>query len=243
MLLLLDKTNFSYILWNYVYSSATDTTFWFRMFSFLALCALAGYLFGGINSSILVSKWLYRDDIRKHGSKNAGLTNIMRVYGKKAAAFTLIGDFLKTLIACTIGYVLMGPKGGYIAGLFCMLGHIFPIYFKFKGGKGVLSGAAMILCLDWQVFLVVLLIFILIVIGTKYVSLGSIMASLLYPLILDRMMKIRMGASGIEVTFALFGALIVVLTHRSNIKRLINHEENKFSFKKSVPKVNDDTQE
>jgi glycerol-3-phosphate acyltransferase PlsY len=101
------------------------------------LCMTVSYLLGSLNFAIIISGKTYRQDIRNHGSKNAGMTNMMRTYGKKAAALTLLGDMLKAVVSCLIGYALIGQLGAYIAGLFCMIGHIFPVFYRFKGGKGV----------------------------------------------------------------------------------------------------------
>ena len=142
--------------------------------SFTLISMAAGYFLGSINSAIVVSKLLYGDDIRKHGSGNAGLTNMLRTYGTKAAALTLAGDLAKTAIAVLIGCFLGGfayvgaiSLSGincdvplpYIAGFFAILGHILPIYYKFKGGKGVLCTAVMAMILTPIEFLILLLIF------------------------------------------------------------------------------------
>ena len=119
----------------------------------IILCA---YLLGSVNFAIIISGKKYKDDIRSHGSKNAGMTNMMRTYGKGAAALTLGGDALKAVISCIIGYLVMGQFGAYAAGLFCMLGHVFPLYYGFKGGKGVVTAAATVLMTDPIVFLILI---------------------------------------------------------------------------------------
>jgi glycerol-3-phosphate acyltransferase PlsY len=114
-----------------------------------------------MNFALVISKLKYGDDIRKYGSGNAGMTNMMRTYGKAAAGLTLLGDALKAVVSAVIGYISLGEYGAYIAGLFCILGHMFPIYYKFKGGKGVVTVAISILMCDPLVFLILFILFIL----------------------------------------------------------------------------------
>ena len=135
------------------------------------------YLLGSLNFAIIISAKQYKQDIRSFGLKNAGMTNMMRTYGKKAAGLTLIGDALKAIVACAVGYLMLGYIGCYIAGLFCVIGHMFPVFYKFKGGKGVVTGAMAILMGDPITFAIILLIFIIIVAFTRYISLGSIMSA------------------------------------------------------------------
>ncbi len=205
------------------------------------LCILAPYLLGSMNFAIIISKAKYGSDIRGYGSGNAGMTNMMRTFGKTAAAMTLLGDALKAIVSGLIGYACLGMYGAYIAGLFCILGHMFPVYYKFKGGKGVVTAYASILMCDPVVFLVLLLIFVIIVAFTKYISLGSVMCMLLYPVILDRMHRLVNGATGAYVIIAMFNAALIIFMHRENIKRLLKGKENKFSFKKSEKKDKEDT--
>lgn len=192
------------------------------------------YLLGSINFAIIISAKRYKEDIRSYGSKNAGMTNMMRTYGKRAAGLTFIGDALKAIVACAIGYLMLGYLGCFIAGLFCMVGHMFPIFYGFKGGKGVVTGAMAILMGDPITFAIILLIFIIIVAFTKYISLGSIMSVILYPLILDRVYRIVHQSVCPFIIFALLMTVLVVIKHIENIKRLLNGKENKFSFKKSA---------
>ena len=209
----------------------------------VVLCIIAPYLLGSMNFAIIISKTKYKSDIRGYGSGNAGMTNMMRTFGKTAAALTLLGDALKAILSGVIGYALLGIYGAYIAGLFCILGHMFPVYYKFKGGKGVVTAYASILMCDPVVFLILLLIFVIIVAFTKYISLGSVMCMLLYPVILDRMHKIVYGATGAYVIIAIFNAALIIFMHRENIKRLLKGKENKFSFKKSVKKGEEKTED
>ena len=207
----------------------------FALIASVIIIILSSYLLGSLNFAIIISGKQYKQDIRSYGSKNAGMTNMMRTYGKKAAALTLVGDMLKATVACVIGFLLLGLLGAHIAGLFCVIGHIFPLYYKFKGGKGVATTAMVILMCNPLVFAVLLLIFVLIVLGTKFISVGSIMCVMLYPVLLDRFDKWMYGGS-YGVVFAILIALLVVLKHWPNIKRLKDGTENKFSFKKSVKK-------
>lgn len=192
---------------------------------------LIPYLLGSINTAIIVSGKMYGDDVRTHGSGNAGFTNMMRNYGKKAALLTLVGDLVKTMLAVFIGWCTFGYLTAYIAGLACMIGHVFPVFYGFKGGKGVLCLAGILIMLDWRLFLILFAVFVIIVIGTKYISAGAVIGSMLFPLILNRMNDT--GLRMIEF-IALAMMLIVVLKHRENIKRIFKGTESKFEFKKSV---------
>ena len=205
----------------------------------ILLIAVLSYLLGSLNFAIIISGKKYRQDIRNYGSKNAGMTNMMRTYGKKAAGLTLLGDALKAVISCMIGYVIWGQVGAYIGGLFCILGHMFPIYYRFQGGKGVVTAAVTILMCNPIVFLIVFLIFVILVLMTKYISLGSVIGIMLFPIVLDRVERSTLfyenppsGSPG--VIFAILIMLLVVYKHKENIKRLLRGQENKFSFKKSV---------
>ena len=201
--------------------------------SAVVVCIIAAYLLGSLNFAIIISGKKYRQDIRQYGSKNAGMTNMMRTYGKKAAALTLLGDVLKAIVACLIGYALIGQLGSHIAGLFCMIGHMFPIFYRFKGGKGVATAAATILMSNPIVFLILFVLFVLLVLMSKYLSLGSIMCLLLYPVVLNFIDTFLYGGCP-YVIFAVLMAVLVVAKHWENIKRLSQGKENKFSFKKSV---------
>ena len=199
----------------------------------LTLCAAAGYFLGALNSAIIVSKLKYGQDIRNFGSGNAGMTNMLRTYGKGAAGLTLLGDVLKTVVGCLLGLLLLGESGGYVAGFFCIIGHIFPIYYGFKGGKGVLALATMVCVLNWQTFLVLFTLFVLIVSFTKYISLGSVMCSLLYPIVLSKFAEPNIFATVVSIIVA----ILVTVMHRANIKRLLDGEENKLKLGKTPVKT------
>ena len=212
------------------------------MLGFALLVIAAAYLIGSLNFAVIISKLKYGQDIRDYGSGNGGSTNMLRTYGKKMGAVTLLCDMLKAAVACTVGCLFLGlTVGGYLAAFFCMLGHMFPVYYKFKGGKGVAVSAAAMLMLNPTVFAVIFVCFVIIVGGTKYVSLGSVMCALLYPVILNTVNNeilypylIALGVTkfGPDVLFAVLMAIFVVVMHRENIKRLIAGNESKVSFGK-----------
>ena len=206
------------------------------------VCIVVPYFLGSLNFSVILSGKLYKEDVRSKGSGNAGSTNMLRNYGKKAAGLTLLGDALKTVVSCSFGILVYGVYGAYLAGLFCILGHMFPAYFKFKGGKGIVCLAVMILMTDWRVFLILFIIFLVIVLGTKYVSLGSVIGAMLYPIVLNR---INTGTGNpvrsVEV-IAILVAILVVFMHRENIKRLYQGKESKLKLGKKK-NDNEKTQE
>ena len=225
-----------------------DITESFSVYIIYIICILlvliASYLLGSINSAIIVSKLLHRDDIRNHGSGNAGLTNIMRTYGKKAMLLTLTGDILKVALSVLLTGFLFGfyfakalswNELCYLSGFFCIIGHIKPVFYHFKGGKGVLCTFAMLAFLSPPIFLALLLLFVLLVAMTKYISLASIVCAAFLPIFMQGYMEIFAGEgvyNPIIMIICLIIAFIVVFCHRSNIKRLLNGEENKFHFHK-----------
>ncbi len=204
----------------------------------ILVCMVIPYLLGSFNFGLIISKKKYNDDIRTHGSGNAGTTNMLRTYGKGAAVLTLLGDMLKAFVAMAIGYLVLYTKvevepgvifedklGPAIAGLFVMLGHVFPCFYKFKGGKGVATAAMVVLMLNPIVFLILMAIFLIIVIGTKYVSLGSVMGMMMLPIVLT-----AFEGPGSASIFSVFMALLVIWKHKDNIKRLREGKESKISF-------------
>lgn len=208
---------------------------------FALVCIASAYLLGSLNFAVIVSKERYHDDIREHGSGNGGTTNMLRTFGNRAAVLTLVGDMVKAVIAVTIGCALLGLTfGGYLSAFSCVFGHVFPVFYHFKGGKGVATSAAAMLMLNPAVFAVILFVFVVIVVGTKYVSLASVMAALLYPVILHTVDKMTTGwyvannipMWGFDLMFAFLMTVMVVFMHRENIKRLMNGTESKISFKK-----------
>ena len=186
------------------------------------------YLLGSINTAIIVSSTMYHDDIRKHGSGNAGFTNMMRTYGKKAAAITFAGDIGKTVLAIMVGWCVYGYLSAFIAGFACFIGHIFPVFYQFKGGKGVLCLATLVLMMDWRIFLMLLVLFVGIVWATKYISAGSVICAMVFPIVLNRINDTPWKS--IELIAVLI-AVIVVVKHRANLKRIFDGTESKFTFK------------
>jgi glycerol-3-phosphate acyltransferase PlsY len=200
----------------------------------ILLCMLT-YLVGSLNFSIIISKHYHNDDIRNYGSGNAGTTNMLRTYGRRAAVLTLIGDALKAIVSTLYGYALLGFTGAYVAGFFCILGHCFPIWYKFKGGKGIVTVAFMVLMLDPIVFAILFFIFFALVFATKMVSFGSVICVMLFPILLD-----RIEGPGIPVIFAMLITVLVVFMHRENILRIFHGEESKIDFAKLFSKKKQD---
>lgn len=202
------------------------------------LIAVGAYFMGCLNFGIILSKNKYHEDIRTKGSGNAGATNMLRTYGMGIAAATFVGDALKAVVSVLAGILVLGGIGGYTAALFCMIGHAFPVIYGFKGGKGVAVTAGAILMLDWRLFLILITVFVLIVWWTKYISLGSVTAFFLFPLLLSRMNSGRMPS--LVVLLAFMMAALGIYLHRSNIKRIYNGTESKVSFKSKSKKRDDD---
>ena len=207
-------------------ASAMD---WLRYFAVVMLPAAAiAYLCGCFNGAVIVSKYILRDDIRTHGSGNAGLTNFYRTFGGFLTLVVILTDVLKAVAALLIGGMLLGGTFAlYWAGLFCLLGHMFPCMFHFKGGKGILSGGTIAIMIDWRVAVVVWGGFLLLVILTRYVSLGSLWAGASFPFI----SWYCYPYPAVVVLAFVIGALIV-WQHRANIQRLLHGTENKFRLRK-----------
>ena len=192
------------------------------------ITALASYFLGCFNGAVIVSKYILRDDVRNHGSGNAGLTNFYRTFGGPLTAVVILTDVLKAVFAVLLGQWLFGGwyvLGKYWAALFCLLGHMFPCMFHFKGGKGILSGGTVALMIDWRIALVVWGGFLLLTVLTRYVSLGSVWAGASFPFI----SWYCYPEPAIVVLAFVVGGL-VVWQHRGNIKRLLSGTENKFSL-------------
>ncbi len=204
------------------------------------LSAICAYLMGSINSAILVSRIYAREDIRKHGSGNAGMTNILRTYGKIPAFFTFLGDFSKGILAVLVGrllFYILGVTafdGGYIAGFFALLGHLFPLYFNFKGGKGVLTSLGVVLMLNPKAFLLVIAVGVPLVFIVKIVSLASIVGAVLFPIFTFLLGGVK---SWPDILFALLISGTIIWMHRANIKRLLNGTEHKFGTPKTKPEA------
>lgn len=186
------------------------------------------YLLGSFSSAYVLGKILMKTDIRAHGSGNAGTTNALRVFGKKVGALTFILDILKGVLAVYIGSMIMNYNGKLIAGIFVVIGHNWPIFFKFKGGRGIATSFGVLLSLYWPVPIISLIIFLLIVIITRYVSLGSIISAILVPIIgvvLNKPFKFSYFIT------TLILAVLAIFRHRDNIKRLISGKEYKIGEK------------
>ena len=198
--------------------------------------SLLSYAVGSIMSSVIISRRLAGFDVRERGSKNAGSTNVLRTAGKKAALITLACDILKGVIAILIAIIAAKITDienaallKHIAALSVILGHTFPIFFEFRGGKGVATSLGAILMLDWKIGLIALTFALVIMVLTKMVSLGSISAAILYPILVLFMLEDK-NLGTIIVSFLIAG--LVIFNHRSNIKRLKEGKENKISFSK-----------
>ena len=205
----------------------------------ILLTAVVSYLLGSCNSAIIVGKLIQKKDIRDYGSHNAGLTNTLRCFGKGCAALTLIGDLGKGIVAVLLskGIFHLLQVGftdaqdlqlvGYIAGIFAILGHVFPLYYGFKGGKGVLVGVSVFLVIDWRVFCILIGVFAIVLILSKYVSLSSMIAAGCCPIVTFWYQLVNTAMA------ALMGGWVIFM-HRSNMERLKNGTENRFSFHRSA---------
>ena len=200
---------------------------------FLAV-AVAAYFCGCFNGAVIVSKYILRDDVRKHGSGNAGLTNFYRTFGGPLTLVVILTDVLKAIVAVWIGTAVigmvtggwMGPVlGKYWAGTFCLIGHMFPCMFHFKGGKGILSGGTIAIMIDWRVALVVWGGFLVLAIITKWVSLGSCWAGLSFPFV-----SWFVYQDVVILLLAIVCGGLILWKHRGNMKRILKGEESKFSF-------------
>lgn len=231
------------------------------MLSFLAdnwylvlIAVVVAYLLGSVNTAVIVTKVFTKGkkDIRDMGSGNAGFTNVLRTVGKVPAILTIVFDFLKSVIAVLIGGWLFAIAAGdstdadaiirigkYVCGFFCILGHSFPVYFHFKGGKGIVTAAGMMLVADWRVFLLILGTFLIIFIISRIISLASIISACMFPVytfLLALFFDLPNGYSWLYLwlcTIAAAGICVfVVIKHSSNIGRLIRGEEKKIKAKK-----------
>lgn len=213
----------------------------YLMLAGVVLCIIIPYLIGSINPAIIFSRLFFHDDIREHGSGNAGTTNTLRTYGKRMAVLILLLDFLKAVIAVIVGTLILPYQlgGGAIAGIFVILGHAFPIYFKFKGGKGVACLAGVVLMLSPISFAILVSLFAAIVAMTRFVSLGSIMCVMLLPVIHNAFYPTQPWTTIASIVIM----LMVVFMHRENIKRLWEGKESKISFKSRRGKQAEETPE
>ncbi len=227
------------------FPTESDFTAILIFLGFLSVCIAASYFLGSFNGAIFISRTFYHDDIRRHGSGNAGTTNMLRTFGWGAALGTLACDTLKTSLVILFSWVMLGGKwigfgfsfsiAAYLSMLFCILGHIYPIYYKMKGGKGVLCAAVCIGWLSPWVLLTVVIIFIGTVAFTKYVSLGSLLGAACYPLFLNSLIRALCGGLALPGELLLISLLVMgllIFAHRENIKRLYRHEEHRLNLRR-----------
>ena len=217
------------------------------MVAYIIMAAIA-YLIGSINFSVIISKKMAGFDVREKGSGNAGSTNVLRTVGKKAAIITLVCDILKGVVAVLIA-LLVGAIAGEsansaivveIAALAVVIGHTFPVFFGFRGGKGVATSLGVILIVNWKIGLICLVFALALMALTRMVSLGSISASVLFAVLTMFIRDSYIGGIDFDFSFIIFGILLaalVIFNHRSNLKRIINGTENKLNFKKKETKT------
>lgn len=208
------------------------------------IIAVIAYLIGSINFSIILSKRMAGFDIREKGSGNAGTTNMLRSVGKKAAVITLICDILKgvvsILIAVLVGKIIKNLDNASLlvrlAGIFVIIGHTFPVFFKFKGGKGIATALGVLLMINWQIGLICLIFALVLMALTKMVSVGSIAAAILFPILvafIDQNYIVPTSNSNWSyLVFSIIVSLLVIFNHRANVQRILNGTENRLSFKK-----------
>jgi len=197
--------------------------------------SIIAYFIGSVSFSVIFSRKFAGFDVRDKGSGNAGTTNVLRTAGKKIAALTLVCDILKGVLAIVIAIIaskiwtdVNGELLKYLAGFFAILGHTFPIFFEFRGGKGVATSLGVLITLNWKIGLICLIFAVILIALTRMVSVGSILSAILFPILMVFMGGIKFEA----IIISLFIALLVIFNHRSNIKRIKNGTENKLSFKK-----------
>ena len=207
------------------------------------IIAVIAYLIGSVNFSVLISKKMAGFDVREKGSGNAGTTNMLRSVGKKAAAITLVCDILKGVVSIVIAIIVVNIVKNLdrelllqIAGIAVVLGHTFPIFFEFKGGKGVATSLGVLIMSNWQIGLICLVFAVVLMALTRMVSLGSCAAAILFPVLTlfinQHYTVLTEGKSGrVYFVYSVILAIIVLYNHRSNIKRILNGTENKLSFK------------
>lgn len=187
-----------------------------------SLVGIAAYLLGSLSSSVILSK-LIGGDIREKGSGNAGATNMARIYGMLAGIATFFFDALKAAVSLCIGQQLLGDSGIAVAGILCLIGHCFPLFFGFKGGKGFSVGVALAFFMDWRVGVFIIITFLIVALLTKKVSLGSCAAAVGITIA-----ALIFKVSAPKLILSVFGMLLVVFMHRENLKRVINGTEPDF---------------
>ena len=187
------------------------------------ILAVISYILGSVSASILISRTRIGGDIRKYGSGNAGATNMARVYGMGDGVMTLLADFFKALVSTALGAYLLGDVGVLIGGMACLLGHCFPVFYHFKGGKGVSVGAALGLAVHWKALLVLVVVFFTVALLTRKVSAGSVCAAA--ALVVTGFV---LHVSAPKLALCVLAPLLVIWQHRANIRRLLNGTEPDF---------------
>ena len=193
-----------------------------------ALSAVIAYVLGSLNGAVMLTKFILHDDVRTHGSGNAGTANVARVFGAWVGFLTLVIDVLKMVAAIAIGRAIAGEWGFFAASVACSIGHCWPVFFNFKGGKGVAVAVGVGIMLDLWLLLICVAIWAIMLLIFRYASLSSITAVLSIPVF----MLILGGFSTLELILGIFIALFVCFMHRENIARLIKGTERRFSFGK-----------
>ena len=205
-----------------------------RVFLAILASAIPAYLLGGVNGAIITSKMFYRKDIREYGSGNPGLTNFYRVFGKGGALLVVVIDVIKAIAPVLFGgwifrrYNNMAMFGQAVSGLFVMLGHCFPVFYKFQGGKGVMAAGAIFLVIDWRIAIISWGAFAIITALTRYVSLGAMIGATLFPPLLYALDLVGFW----EFMAVMACAVLLVARHQANIRRLVSGKESKFSFRR-----------
>ena len=201
------------------------------------IVGLIAYCIGSISFSVIITKKLAGFDVREKGSKNAGSTNVLRTAGKKAGALTLVCDVLKGVIAVLIAYIIAkifpeenGALLLQIAGIAAVVGHTFPVFFQFKGGKGIATSLGILLIMNWQIGLICLVFALVLMALTRMVSVGSILAAILFP-VLTLFISNNYLIPGNYIIFGICIALLVIYNHRENVQIILSGKENKLSFK------------
>lgn len=220
--------------------SASSTAYATVMIGGILTCIVIPYLLGSINPAILISRFIYHEDIRSFGSGNAGTTNMLRTYGKTAALSTFLLDLAKAAVACLAGRWVWEMNGLALAGFFVIVGHMFPVFEKFKGGKGVACLTVVVLITSIYTnnfllpglpvtFLILVAVFAIVLLGTRYVSMASVTCAFLYPIFLSNFSNAN---AGLCVAMAVLSACLVILKHKDNLKRIYNRTESQISFTK-----------
>lgn len=214
----------------------------------LLVSAIPAYILGSINGAIITSKYLYRKDIRNYGSGNPGLTNFYRVFGKGGALLVVLIDAIKTIAPVVFGgwlfgrytnmalseiwlfrrFIMVSLFGQTISGFFVMMGHCYPVFYKFKGGKGVMAAGVILIILDWRLALISWGTFIILTALTRFVSLGAMIGSIVFPI---AQVFLQLGGFW-DIVISIMCVTLLITRHGSNIRRLIKGEEPRFSFQR-----------